>query len=69
MALTGVLAGVLSVVTTPRVVMHVNKARNSTDIISVQRAPGESMVMICDEQIGTIFSKIASRMLRFTCRA
>ena len=58
MALTGVLAvGVLSVATPSVADARKTKPETSTDI-SVQRAPGESMVIL--------FSKIASRMLRFT---
>lgn len=54
MVLTGVLAvGVLSVVTPSVADARKTKPETSTDI-SVQRAPGESMVMIMSK-IGTIF--------------
>ena len=56
MALTGVLAvGVLSVATPSVADARKTKPETSTDI-SVQRAPGESMVMTMSK-IGTIFQK------------
>ena len=63
MALTGVLAvGVLSVATPSVADARKTKPETSTDI-SVQRAPGESMVMTMSKMV--LFSKTVFLMQHF----